>query len=150
MDRGASGSLARGAWWTLASGLPIVSFSLFEAGDDGKAELGGPRAVDHAMVEGDGDGAHWADGEVPVADRGPLRNAADAQDRDLGVVDDRRRQQPTELAGARDREGGTAQLLGLQLPRAGGVGEAVDLRRELIDGRPVAAADDRHDEALVG
>jgi hypothetical protein len=58
------------------------------------------------------------------------------------VIDDRRRQEAAELAGARDGEGRVAQFLGLERPLAGGVGEALDLVGELVQALRLTSADD--------
>src|SRR6266566_7344117 len=121
-----------------------------EATDHGEAELGRPRAVDDAMVEGNRDRSGRAGDDLAVADDRPLGDAADAEDPDLGVVDDRRRQQAAELPCARDGEGRAAELLGLELVVARRLREAGDLVRELVGGVSVAVADDRHDQALLG
>src|SRR5947207_3085322 len=61
---------------------------LFEQALEGPQELGGHRAVDGAMVGGQGDGHHRA-GDEPIAldDRAPL-GGADGEDGDLGEVED--------------------------------------------------------------
>ena len=93
---------------------------------------------------------------VPSAERRPRRrgrrlgrDAADAQDRDLGVVDDRRLEEPGELARARDRERRASKLVGCERSGASPLGERRDLRAELVDGLLVRAADDRDDETVV-
>src|SRR5205823_12358591 len=85
-----------------------------------------------------------------VTHDGALGYAADAENGDLRVVDDRGREQAAELPGARDGERRSAQLLRLERARARGIGQALDLAGELVDVAPVAVAHDRDDEALVG
>src|SRR5215213_1401461 len=55
----------------------------FEPADHGESELRGPLAVDHAMVEGDRDVSHPANGDLPVAHDRPLGDPVHAQDGDL-------------------------------------------------------------------
>ena len=102
------------------------------------------------MVERDRDRADRARLDLAVADDRALGDAADAEDRDLRVVDDRRRQQAAELAGARDGEGRVAQLLGLERAGAGRLGETRHLVRQLVEALGLAGADDRDDEPLLG
>src|SRR5437667_312181 len=121
-----------------------------EAADHRQAELGRSRAVDHAMVEGDRDRSGRASDDLAAPDDRPLGDSADAEDPDLGVVDDRGRQQAAELAGARDGERRASELLGFELVGARRFGEPCDLVSQLVDGARVAVADDRDDEPLVG
>src|SRR6266566_735394 len=120
-----------------------------EAADHCEAELGRPCPVDHAVVEGDRDRSGRSSDDLAVPDDRTLGDSADAEDPDLGVVDDRGRQQAAELAGARDGERRASELLGLELVGARRFGEPCDLVRQLVDGARVAVADDRDDEPLV-
>src|SRR5262249_50382890 len=56
------------------------------ARDDGEPERRRACAVDHAVVEGDGDRPRAPDDDLALPHDGPWRHAADAQDRDLGMV----------------------------------------------------------------
>ena len=105
-----------------------------EPADHGEAELGGARAVDDAVVERDGDRAHRPDDDLAVAHDRALGDPADAEDRHLRVVDDRRREEAAELAGARDRERRAAELLRRERAGARGLGQPLDLGGELLDG----------------
>src|SRR6266566_1209199 len=120
-----------------------------EAADHREAELGRPRPVDDAVVEGHRDRSGRAGDDLAAPNGRPLRDSADAEDPDLGVVDDRGRQQAAELAGASDGERRASELLGLELVGARRFGEPCDLVRQLVDGARVAVADDRDDEPLV-
>ena len=102
------------------------------------------------MVEGDRDVADAAYDDLPVAHDRPLHDAVDAEDPDLGMVDERRHEEPTEPAGARDGEGPAAQLLGCERACPCRVCEPAHLGFELVDARRAAAANDGHDEAGVG
>ena len=90
------------------------------------------------------------DDDLAVADDGPLRDPADAEDRHFRIVDDRGVEEPGELAGARHRERRAPQVLGGELAGAGLLGEPREVGGELVDGPRVAAADDGDDEPLVG
>src|SRR5438552_6746239 len=102
------------------------------------------------MVERDGHVAHRSRDDLAVAHDGPLRDPADAEDGDLRIVDDRRLQHSRELAGARDRERRSAQLIWLQRTIARSVGEPLDLGLKLVDGPGATVAHDRDDESLFG
>ena len=88
------GASRRGAW--LRSG-PSLLASL-DPRDHREAERGRPRAVDDPMVERDRDRPGSPNDDRIVSHHRPRRHAPDAQDRHLGVVDDRRVEQPGELA----------------------------------------------------
>ena len=62
----------------------------------------------------------------------------EAEDRDLGVVDERRDEQPAELAGARDGERRVPELLGRERARTCALGETGRLARDLLDGQALA------------
>ncbi len=94
------------------------------------------------------DRARAANGELAVADDRPLGDAADREDRHLGVVDDRRREQPTELPRARDRERRATELVGRKRPGPGSVGEPPKLCVDLLHRQSVAAADHRDGQSL--
>jgi DNA-binding CsgD family transcriptional regulator len=121
-----------------------------QSADHVEAEGGCDGAVHDAVVERHGDVAHRADRDLAVADDGTLGHAMEAEDRDLGVVHERRHEEAAELPGARDGEGGVAELVRGQRPRPGTVREACHLGVDLVDAEPLARADDGHDEAIVG
>ncbi len=102
------------------------------------------------MVEGDGHVAELAHDHLPVAHGGPRRDPVEAEDPDLGMVDERRDHQPAELARARDGERGAAEVLRRERPGARGLGQPGHVLGELVEGAGVAAANDGDDEALVG
>ena len=101
------------------------------------------------MVERDGDVADPPGDELALPHDGALGDPVDAEDADLGVVDQRRHQQAAELPGARDAEGRAAELLELQRAGACPVGKALQLRVELLEAGFGAVPNDRDDEALV-
>jgi len=78
----------------------------------------------------------------------PRSDTADAENRHLRVVDDRRGEEAGELPRARHGEGRAANLLGLQRALACAVGKTSDLRVDLLHRLRVAAPDHRDDEAL--
>src|SRR5436190_3659659 len=71
---------------------------------DGGDEARGVVSVDDAVVDGDREVHEVADHDRAVTHRRALRDLVDAEDRDLGVVDDGRGQDAAELAQAGDRE----------------------------------------------
>ena len=97
--------------------------------DHREAERGRSRAVDDTVVERDRDRPGPPHDDLVVSYDRSRRDAPDAQDRDLGVVHDRRGEEPGELAGARD---GERRVRGAPRPSAiphGPLGELRDLRR---------------------
>ena len=87
-----------------------------EPRDDREPERGSAGAVDDAVVERDGDRPRASHDDFAVADDRSRRDAADAEDRDLGVVHDRRLEEARELPGARDREGRAPELTRSSVP----------------------------------
>src|SRR4249919_1152237 len=90
--------LCRYAKGPVPAGL-FSSLRAFEPADHGQAELGCAGAVDHAVVERERHVAGLRDRELAAPDNRALGDPADAEDRDLGVVDDGRLEQAGELAG---------------------------------------------------
>ena len=103
-----------------------------EPRDDGEPELRRAGAVDHAVVERHADRPRAPDDDLAVAYDGPVTDAADGENRDLRVVDDRRREQPAELAGARDGERRAAELLRCQFARSPALRQLRQLFVDLI------------------
>src|SRR5512132_1238987 len=118
----------------------VLSPSPFQAADDPQPELGGARAVDDSVIEGQRDVADRPHRDLAVADNGSLCNPTDADDRDLRVVDDRRLEEARELARAGDRERRALQLLGLQCPGAGAVRKPSNFGVELLERTRIAGA----------
>ena len=69
----------------------------------------------------------------PSRTTGPRPDAVDAEDADLGMVDERRHEEPGELAGARHGERRAAQLRRVELARARPLREPVDVRAQLVE-----------------
>jgi hypothetical protein len=65
------------------------SCRLLDAVGNVAEEAGSDGAVTDAVVEHQGELGELADGELAVDHPGPVENAAHAEDRDLGVIDDR-------------------------------------------------------------
>ena len=85
------------------------------------------------MVKRDRDVAHTANDDVAIAHDGAILDSMDAENRDLGMVDQWRDEQSRRPAGARDGERAAAQLLRRELPGVSRVGEPVDVRIELFE-----------------
>ena len=120
------------------------------ARDHGEAERRRTRAVDDAMVEGDREGSGAPHDDLTLADDRARCDPADAQDRDLRMVDDRGLEEAGELAGARHRERRAAELLCRKRSRPRSLCERGDFGPELVDGLLVRVPDDRHHESVVG
>ena len=105
---------------------------LLEAADDLVGERRADVAVDDAVVERERQDHHVADHDLAVAHDGLLLIWCTPRMRDLGEVDDRRREQAAELAERGDRERRAAEVLALEPCRSCAVlGEALDLARDL-------------------
>src|SRR3989304_2578147 len=82
--------------------------------------------VDGPVVEGTGEVHHVPDDDLVVPDDRALLDPVNPEDRDLGPVDDRGRQDPALLPEGRDRERGALDVLEGELllprgrPQAGG------------------------------
>ena len=107
-------------------------------------------AVDHAVVERARDEPDVADQDRAVDHHRPLGDPVDAEDRDLGVVHERRREEPAQPAGARDGERRAAQLLRRERPGGGRGAQPGDLRRQLLDRLRRSVADDGDHEPGLG
>ena len=112
-------------------------------------ELVGDRSVDDAMVVAERQVTHRPDRDRIVDDHRTLFDIADAEDRDLRLVDDRHSEQGTEHARVGNRECAAGHLFGFQLFRAGA-------RRKIGDGAAEAeeipfagVLDHRHDQPPV-
>src|SRR6266568_1196783 len=121
--------------------LEVVPHRLHERGAD--------VAIDHPVVEGAGKVHHVPDDDVVVPHDGTLLDLVDAEDRDLGPVDDRRRQDAALLPERRDRERRALDVREgeLLVPRCRR--EAVDLPREVPQVPLVRVVDHGDGQALV-
>src|SRR4029077_1144347 len=91
---------------------------LFEIALDALDERGCLPAVDDAVIERRGQVHHLADYDLTVTHHRSLGDAVDADDRDLGVIDHRRRGEAAERAEAGDRDRRTGQLVARRLAGA--------------------------------
>src|SRR6266568_1292545 len=121
--------------------LQVVPHRLHERGAD--------VAVDHAVVEGAGEVHHLPDDDVVVTHDGPLLDFVDTEDRDLGPVDDRRREDAALLAEGGDRERRALDVRQGELLVARRAREAVDLPREVPEVPLVRVVDHGDRQALV-
>ena len=80
----------------------------------------------------------------------PRGDAVEPEDRDLGMIDQRRDEDAAEPAGARHGKGRVTELVSLQRSRSGGVGDPLDLGIDLGQGETVAATDDGHEQPGFG
>ena len=85
---------------------------------------------------------------APSQDDRPIDGLVDADDRDLGRVDDGRRGDAAEPAEAGDRDRRSHQLVARRLVAARGLGHAADLGREVVQRARLGVLDDRHLEAV--
>ena len=113
-----------------------------------RREARGERAVDDAVVVGERQRDHQPRHELaPVPDR-LHRRARDAEDRDLGRVDDRREARAAEAAEGGDRERPARHVRRAELALARLARQLGELARDVEEALLVDVADDRHDEAL--
>ena len=106
----------------------------------------GGRAVDHAVVVGQRQRHHQARHELATVPDRLHRRARDAEDRDLGRVDDRRERRPADPAERRDRERAALHVAGHQLAVARLARQLGQLARDLHQALLVGVLDHRHDE----
>src|ERR1700704_5382275 len=95
------------------------------------AEVGCTLAVDHAVVERDGDVPDAAHDDLPVPNDRPLPDPVDPEDRNLRMVEWRRGQKAGRLPGARNGEGAASQLLRRELAFLRSFRKAFDFDVEL-------------------
>src|SRR6187551_547392 len=88
---------------------------MFELALDALDERGGFPAVDDAVIERRGQVYHPADRDLALIYDGALRDAVDADDRDLGMVDNRGRGEAAKRAEAGDRDRRAGQLVARRL-----------------------------------
>ena len=75
-----------------------------------------------------------------------LAQAADGQNRRLGLVEDGRAELAAEDAGVGQRKGAALDLFGQQLLGAGALGQVGDGAGQSREAQPLGRADDRHDQ----
>src|SRR5262249_13051717 len=104
----------------------------------------GQRQVDHGADRDD-----LAEGGVHHDD-GALDDAADPEDGDLGLVDDRGVEQRAAAAGVGQRERAAGQLVRGDVAVAGTRGDVGDLTGQAADVQVAGVVDHRHHQAAVG
>ena len=110
-------------------------------------------AVHDTVIEGEREHARGADGQHVAAIHGDdgrlLLDRPHAQDRGLGLVDDRRADDRAEDAGVGDRERALLHFVGTQLLGARPLAEIVDGPRQAEERQLVGVLDHRDDEPPV-
>ena len=134
--------------------LPDVFGPVLEIGLEVGHELAGVGAIDDAVIEAQREALDRADGDGVLAvlvgeDFGFLVQSADAEDRRLRLVDDRRAELLAEDAGVGQREGAAGDLVGSELLAAGALGDIDDGARDAEEVLLLGLLDDRDDEAPV-
>jgi hypothetical protein len=79
---------------------------------------------------------------------GALHGLVDADDRDLGRIDDRRRHDAAEPAETGDRDRRAREFLARRLARARGLGDAANLGGEIGERARLGVTHDRHLETV--
>jgi hypothetical protein len=98
---------------------------VFEEGGDGLEEAGAVGAVDDAVIEGDEEGQDLAGQDLAVADDRFVIELAQAEDGDLGPVDQGGGEGTAQGTDVGDGEGSAAQLGDVELEVAGPVGNGL-------------------------
>src|SRR5438132_1131163 len=106
-------------------------------------------AIDDSMVVAEREIRHRPDRDRIVEYDGPLLDVADAQDRDLRLVDDGHPEERAEHAGVGDREGSAGDLLRLQLLAARAACQVGDGTAQAEQVAFVGVLDDRNDQPPV-
>jgi hypothetical protein len=99
------------------------------------------------MVEGQADLDEGADADQVVDHHRSFDDGSDAQDGDLGLIDDRRRHEAAEHPWIRDAEGAALHVLGRELLAASARREVVDASCHAEQVELAGVADHRDDEA---
>src|SRR3954471_47137 len=113
-----------------------------------RAEARALGAVDDAVVVGQAERDHQPRAELAAVPHRLRRRLRDAQDRDLGRVDQRREPRPADAAEARDRERAALHVARLELPLARRARQLAELARDVEDALLVGVLDDRDDESV--
>ena len=92
---------------------------------------------------------HRPDRDRVVDDDRPLLDRADAENRDLRLVDDRHPELRAELPGVGDGERAAVHFFGLELLRARAIGDVGDRAAQAEQVLLVGVLDDRHDQAAL-
>src|SRR4029450_2315019 len=112
-------------------------------------ELGGLRAVDGAVVAGQGHGHQLAGDEAAVLDDRLLLDRTDREDRGLRRVEDGREDLDAVHAEVRDRERSAVEVVLRELALARALDDLLPFSGDLDERLPLDLALDRDDEAAL-
>src|SRR5215210_4705673 len=115
---------------------------------DGVQELEGGSAVEDAVVEGDLEVHHAADGDGVFYHDGAFDDGFRGEDRRLRVIDDGRRDHAAEGAGVVDGEGSVRDVCGAELAAAGAPHQVIDLAGEPEDVQLVGIGNNGDDQGV--
>src|SRR5215210_4723416 len=115
---------------------------------DGVQELEGGSAVEDAVVEGDLEVHHAADGDGVFYHDGAFDDGFRGEDRRLRVIDDGRRDHAAEGAGVVDGEGSVRDVCGAELADAGAPHPVIDLAGEPEDVQLVGIGNNGDDQGV--
>ncbi len=104
---------------------------------------GGGGAVDDAMIEGQAEGHRLSGDELAVSHNSFFNDAADAEDRGLRQVEDRRERVDAEHSQIRDGERSIRELILAQPVRASGGDQLSSAIRNFVQVQAVCVANDR-------
>src|SRR5690606_27471765 len=107
------------------------------------------RAVDDPMVVRQRQRQYQARHETAVLEHRTPLTTGDAEDRDLGRVDDRREERSADRAEARYREHAALHLVRTELAVARARRQLAELLRNLVDVLAVDVANDGNDEPVL-
>ena len=106
-------------------------------------------AVDHAMIEGRRQVHHLAHDDLAALHDGPFDDGVGADDRDFGMIDDRRRDDAAQRAQARDGDGRAGKfVLAPPCRRASAAATRATSRGAAPDVARFGMAHDRHDQPV--
>src|SRR5918994_791792 len=115
---------------------------------DGAQESEGGSAVEDAVVEGDLEVHHAADGDGVVDDDGAFDYRFCGEDRRLRVVDDGRRDHASERARVIDGEGAARDVFRAEFSGAGALYEVIDSAGQAGDVQLVGVGDNGYDQGV--
>src|ERR1041385_4777971 len=107
------------------------------------------RAVHHAVIVGQSERQDRTPPDLSIFDRRLQGRAADAEDRDLRLVDDRREVAAADAALVRDRKASALELIERDLALARALDELVQLLREIGQALFVDVAEHRDDKSRL-
>src|SRR5574341_993638 len=123
---------------------------VFKVADEPGQEFRGSRAVIHAVIEGKRQGKDLPDHDLSSLDPRLVGYLPGAQDRDVGIVDDRRGKGGAVGPVIGDRKGAPLEVFKLDCPFSCLFAQVLQFHCKLADGLLVDVPDDRDDEPFVG